>query len=278
SLLRGVRDAHRDVIRADGARPPSRGDLPHPAAAPTPSARLHLRLTAAGALTTAVAVFAWVWFAYLPAFNTAHTAVEGAPVPTARVDAPPAPPGRLVFVVVDGLGWDEARAMDELAPLRAHGVSRMLEVEFPSYTYPALTSLVTGVEPRDSGVRLNGDWEGAVGLDSVPRLAGAAGVPVEVRSRGWKPFEELMRPPGSAVVLRGRLQRLLALREEERSAYRGAGASGAAASATAETGQGAAATSGRPEGDAGARRALILEYVEEVDHAGTRWAHGTPRT
>jgi hypothetical protein len=251
------------VTAPAGVAPPSLGATPPPAALPAPGAALRARVTGAVAFLTAIAVFVWVWFAYLPAFNSAHTAVEGVPVPPARFPAPPAPQGRLIFMVVDGLGWDEARDMAELAPLRARGVSRMLEVEFPSYTYPALTSLVTGVEPRDSGVRLNGDWEGALGLDSVPRLAGAAGVPVEVRSRGWKPFEELMRPPGGAVVLRGRLQRLLALRAEERAAA-GTGRH----DASAGTGPGGGDHSGATPAGAEARRALVLEYVEEVDQAG----------
>jgi hypothetical protein len=201
------------------------------------------------ALLVAASVHAFVWYWYLPAFNTTHTAVEGVERPETAPAANPGLTRRLVFVVVDGLSWDEARALPALAELRQAGVSRMLQVEFPSYTYPAITSLVTGAEPRDSGVRLNGDWEGATGLESFPALAARAGATVSVRTRGWKPFEELMRPAPGAEVLAGKVERAGALARER--------VLDEVASTPAWSRQTA-----RP------LQALTLEYFEEIDAAG----------
>ena len=64
--------------------------------------------------------------------------------------------------------------------------------------------MVLGLSPRDSGVRLNGDETGPPGLDSVLASAWSAGVFVRVRSRGYKPFESLVRPPEGADVVGGR--------------------------------------------------------------------------
>jgi hypothetical protein len=43
------------------------------------------------------------------------------------------------------------------------------------------------------------------GLDSIPMEANAAHVPVELWTREWKPFEELMMPADGAEITRGRI-------------------------------------------------------------------------
>lgn len=150
-------------------------------------------------------VHSYMWRVYLPSFNTSNTPLAG--VPRARSEIPPAPTlsRRLVVVILDGVGFDQVGRIGALAPLAARGVLRGTAVEFPSFTSPALVSFVTGAVPRDTGVRLNGAADGVPGLDSIPRVAEEAGVVVQIRSRGWKPFQSLMRPGPSADIRLGGL-------------------------------------------------------------------------
>ncbi|MFO0757090.1 MAG: alkaline phosphatase family protein [Byssovorax sp.] len=149
---------------------------------------------------------------YLPAFNTPHTALEGVPMPRSAVPATPGLCRSLTVVIVDGLPFEAARELPAFAGLRRSGVLRPLRAAFPTYTAPALTAYITGAPPRESGIRLNGDLDrGARGLDDVPALAVAAGARVELWSREWTPFPEVMRRPPGADLHVGRLGALAML-------------------------------------------------------------------
>jgi hypothetical protein len=191
-------------------------------------------------------------FLYLPTFNTPHTALEGVPHPLSTVPPTPGLSRHLALVVVDGLSFDAAHALPELAPLRRAGVFRPLHAEFPTYTSPALISFVTGVPPRDSGIRLNGNLDrGVPGLDSITGLATAAGVAVDIRSREWEPFPTLMHLPPKADLHIGRVGAFTELVTRRLPG---------------------SATLPPLEGDTPARK-LTLFYIGEVDE--TAHAHGT---
>lgn len=173
--------------------------MPSDAGDPRPSApsfgTLAVAATAIACLTTVHSLRL-----YLPSYNTPHTSLEGVTHAPSELPSLPGVARRLTVVVVDGLSFERARPLEELAELRRAGVFRSLRADFPTYTSPAITSLVTGVGARDSGTRLNGDLDGVRGLDTVLRAASDAGVPIRVRSRGWKPFERILAPPETADV------------------------------------------------------------------------------
>lgn len=146
---------------------------------------------AAGAASTLTA--AYVLGVYLPSFNTPRTSLADVPHPPAR-PAPPPLARRVMLAMMDGLSFELARDLDELEDLRAAGAMRVLDPPFPTYTSPALVSFVTGLDPRDHGIRLNGQLTGVFGLDTVTRAAHDAGLPVTIARRGWDPFEETMNP------------------------------------------------------------------------------------
>jgi hypothetical protein len=144
---------------------------------------------------------------YLPAFNTPHTALEGVPHPKTELPSTPGLTRRLAVVMVDGLDFEAARALPAFAPLRRAGVFRPLRAAFPTYTSPAVVAMVTGLSPRESGIRLNGSLDhGPRGTDRVTTQAGLAGVAVELWSREWKPFIELIEPPPGASIREGRVE------------------------------------------------------------------------
>jgi hypothetical protein len=172
---------------ASPAEPP-----PEPAAGVVP-------ITAA-ATTVAVIATWYVVGVYQPTFNTPRTALHG----VSHHRAAPRTPGlarKLTLVVVDGVSFERARQMPALATLRSQGAMRELRVAFPTYTAPGITAMVTGLDPRDSGVRLNGaDALGVPGLDAFLLVAADEGVPVRVRSRGWATFDGLIRLRGAEVA------------------------------------------------------------------------------
>jgi len=61
---------------------------------------------------------------------------------------------RVTLVVIDGLGAGEAH-LPYLDELRARGVATTAHVPYPTISRPNYVTLVTGVPPRDSGVRAN---------------------------------------------------------------------------------------------------------------------------
>jgi hypothetical protein len=160
-----------------------------------PASTQTLAVTTSAAAMALLAVYYILWL-YLPAFNTPHTALEGAARPTLSLKPTPGIARRLVVILMDGVSFEVAKALDELTPLRRAGVMRPLVVEFPSYTDPAITSFVTGLDPEDSGQRLNGKATSAPGIDTLALAAADAGAAVKIRSRGWNDFEELLRGRG----------------------------------------------------------------------------------
>ncbi|MCW5806957.1 MAG: alkaline phosphatase family protein, partial [Deltaproteobacteria bacterium] len=81
-------------------------------------------------------------------------------VPLARtaplVDDPhtPALSRRVIVVILDGLGAGEAK-LPFLDELRARGVAAVARVPYPTLSRPNYVTILTGVPPRDSGVRTN---------------------------------------------------------------------------------------------------------------------------
>lgn len=73
-----------------------------------------------------------------------------------RADAPATPrlTGRVVLVIIDGLGADEAQ-LPYLDELRRRGVAATARVPYPTISRPNYVTILTGVPPRDSGVRAN---------------------------------------------------------------------------------------------------------------------------
>ncbi|MGP0031374.1 MAG: alkaline phosphatase family protein [Acidimicrobiales bacterium] len=59
---------------------------------------------------------------------------------------------QVVLLVLDGLGWEQLAARDELAPTLTEGIGGPITSVAPSTTAAALTSLVTGRPPSAHGV------------------------------------------------------------------------------------------------------------------------------
>lgn len=146
----------------------------------------------------------------LPAWITPHTIIEG--VPHARANAFPAAPiaRRLVVIVVDGLGFETARDLAELGPVRERGAFREIVAEYPTFTLPNVTAMMTGLSPRESGVRLNGIGDGAA-ADDVLHSAWDSAVYVRVKSRTFRDFLRAVRAPAQADKRGGRWNAVLEL-------------------------------------------------------------------
>jgi hypothetical protein len=84
---------------------------------------------------------------------------------------------RVVLVMIDGLRLDASYGRPFLDSLRARGVDARAAASFPSFSHPGYVAIVTGVPPRDSGVR-NNVYPWAVPLDNLMRRARAAGLEV----------------------------------------------------------------------------------------------------
>ncbi len=84
---------------------------------------------------------------------------------------------RVVLVLIDGLRLDTSYGRPFLDHLREIGIDGQARSHFPSLSRPNYVSIVTGVEPRWSGVRGN-DYDWQVHLDSVMARARAAGMRV----------------------------------------------------------------------------------------------------
>ncbi|HET6147032.1 MAG TPA: alkaline phosphatase family protein [Polyangia bacterium] len=88
----------------------------------------------------------------------------------------PAPARRapVLLVVIDGLRADLARSLPFLDELGRTGVRVRLRADPPTYSAAQYVAMLTGVPPRDSGVRTN---EGirAAGIDDVARRVREAG-------------------------------------------------------------------------------------------------------
>ena len=110
-----------------------------------------------------------------------------APVADA-VGASPAPPARVMVVVIDGLRADVAAELPFVRELGERGARAELTSEVPVFSSAQYVSMLTGVPPRDSGVRTN------VGLQRTPldnvarrlRAAGRRGVEIGDQVDWWR--------------------------------------------------------------------------------------------
>ncbi|HEX7838958.1 MAG TPA: alkaline phosphatase family protein, partial [Kofleriaceae bacterium] len=87
---------------------------------------------------------------------------------------------RVVLIVVDGLGADEAR-LPYLGELGRRGVAATARVPYPTISRPNYVTILTGVPPRDSGVRAN-RVVAPVAVDTVMDRVRAAGLAVATAS------------------------------------------------------------------------------------------------
>jgi len=100
------------------------------------------------------------------------------PAPVAPITdatgASPAPPARVLVVVIDGLRADVAAELPFVRELGDRGARAELTSEAPVFSSAQYVSMLTGVPPRDSGVRTNVGLE-RTPLDNVARRLRAAG-------------------------------------------------------------------------------------------------------
>jgi Type I phosphodiesterase / nucleotide pyrophosphatase len=137
---------------------------------------------------------------YLRRLDTGHTLLQ----PKSAADAPSPPPlaSRVVIVVVDGLRDDVGEEVPELRALR--GARRIIRSEWPSYTFPNLTAMTTGVPPIYSGVRTN-SGRARVALDTLSDAVVRSGRRVNISDGGWDSFGARVAP-GTAISPQGELQ------------------------------------------------------------------------
>lgn len=104
---------------------------------------------------------------------------------------------RAVVVVLDGLGFEKGIEEPALEEIAGSGAVRMMRAEFPTFTYPGITSMVTGRPPLYSGVRINGPRP-TLPWDSVPKRAAAAGYAVRYDPELFENFASLLLLPERA--------------------------------------------------------------------------------
>jgi hypothetical protein len=88
--------------------------------------------------------------------------------------------GRVVLIVIDGLGAGEA-GLPYLTELGRRGVAATARVPYPTISRPNYVTILTGVPPRDSGVRAN-RVAVPVAVDTVMDRVRAAGLAVATAS------------------------------------------------------------------------------------------------
>ncbi|HEU4730933.1 MAG TPA: alkaline phosphatase family protein [Kofleriaceae bacterium] len=109
-----------------------------------------------------------------------------APLVVGEAPGPSVDPGtprltrRVLLIIVDGLGADEAD-LPYLDELRRRGVGAVAAVPYPTISRPNYVSILTGVPPRDSGVRVN-RVDAPVAVDTVMDRVRAAGLSVATAS------------------------------------------------------------------------------------------------
>lgn len=126
---------------------------------------------------------------YLDRLNTARTLYQPAAPFDQTEPAPPVLARRVWVLILDGLREDVGERLPTIRRLGARGVRRTLQAEFPTFTYPNLTAMATGVPPFFSGVRLNEGLPG-VPLDSIFDAARRTGLPASVTS--WSHYAEAL--------------------------------------------------------------------------------------
>jgi hypothetical protein len=99
-----------------------------------------------------------------------------------RLDDPHTPrlTEQVVLIVIDGLGIDESH-LPLLDELRERGAAAIARVPYPTISRPNYVTLLTGVPPRDSGVRAN-RVEAPVAVDTVMDRLRTAGLRVATAS------------------------------------------------------------------------------------------------
>ncbi len=141
-----------------------------------------IRIAVAGSLAVVALVAAIVLGVRARNWND-ELAIESPFARTAPIAIDPHTPRlarRVVLVVIDGLGADEAD-LPFLDELRARGVAAIARVPYPTISRPNYVTILTGVPPADSGVRANRVRE-PVGVDTVLDRAQAAGLRVATAS------------------------------------------------------------------------------------------------
>lgn len=118
---------------------------------------------AAAALVIAV-LFGTIALRFMSAINSSHATLAATTGDSVRF---PRLARRVVLVIFDGLRDDVSRELPFLSRLRAAGAHGTLLAPWPTLSRPNYVTILTGVEPRWSGVRDN-EWHGTITLDSVP--------------------------------------------------------------------------------------------------------------
>jgi hypothetical protein len=137
---------------------------------------------------------------FMPSLNLAHPELGDASLVLGH--APPRLARRVILIIVDGLRLDAAYGRPFLDGLRTQGIDAAAKTHFPSLSRPNYVSIVTGVEPRWSGVRTN-DYERPVTIDSVMARARAAGMQVSFVTDGADGFPAMFSRDLDAGVLSG---------------------------------------------------------------------------
>ncbi len=145
-------------------------------------------LAVAGALAI---IFTTIASGFLPALDRARPGL--AEVPPWSSPARPRLARRVILVIVDGLRVDVARELPFLEKLRATGASGRAHAAFPTLSLAGYTTILTGVEPRDSGVRTN-EWSGRIAIDSLVDRVTATGARVAFAS-DRSSLQPLFGPP-----------------------------------------------------------------------------------
>ena len=128
----------------------------------------------AAVLTLAVAR-AW------PNLDLPEPLVGALPARDGAAVAKASPPGRVLLVVIDGLRADVAATLPFLSRVADAGGRAATWDDPPTYSAAQFVALLSGVPPRDSGVRTNETLR-AAGVDDIARRARAAGLHTAVIS------------------------------------------------------------------------------------------------
>jgi len=130
------------------------------------------KLLAAGSLAIGI-LWTIVVVQFLPALDQSKPALANVLSPVGP--APPRLARRVVLVIADGLRLDASRGLPVLDGLRTAGIDATALAGFPTLSVANHVTLLTGVEPRWSGVRTNG-YRFPVPLDSLADRLAAAGM------------------------------------------------------------------------------------------------------
>jgi LPXTG-motif cell wall-anchored protein len=132
--------------------------------------------------------------------------------PRATGHNPPPLSHRVILVIVDGLREDTSRQMPYLAGLAVRGARGQADSLYPTLSHPNYVSILSGVEPRVSGVR-NNRFLAVVPLDSILAEVHAAGLGTAYVSDFTTGIGQLYTPAiddGVVIPWRGGLERAIA--------------------------------------------------------------------